>query len=183
MDKRIATRCTAPSQRTPGVLVADDEPEVRDVVDTALRRAGYCVWLAADGQHALEVFQTNHRAIDAALLDVNMPRLNGLQALAAIQEIAPRIPCCFMSGGLGAYAAEDLRNQGALGLLKKPFTLAAVIRAVRRLVDVGQSAAPAGARRRDLMTSQSLLLDARNTDHLESPGRSGAGNARDAQGP
>lgn len=103
----IATQCTQPPQRTPGVLVADDEPEVRDVVDTALRRAGFRVWLAADGQHALEVFQSNHLAIDAALLDVNMPRLNGPQALAAIQELAPRIPCCFMSGGLGGHTVED----------------------------------------------------------------------------
>lgn len=182
MDNGIATRGTRPAQRTPGVLVADDEPEVRDVIDTALRRAGFAVWLAADGQQALEVFRANRRAIDAALLDVNMPRLNGPQALAAIQKLAPRIPCCFMSGGLGAHTPEELRSQGALALLNKPFTFAAVIRAVRSLVDA-VSSAPRDARRRSLVTTHSLQLAAPNKESLETAERSGAGNTRDARGP
>lgn len=182
MDSASATQCIQPPQRTPGVLVADDEPEILDVIDTALRRAGFVVWLAADGQQALEVFRTNHRAIDAALLDVNMPRLNGPQALAAIQKLAPRIPCCFMSGRLGAHTPEELRSQGALALLNKPFTFAAVIRAVRSLVDA-VSSAPRDARRRSLVTTHSLQLAAPNKESLETAGRSGAGNTRDARGP
>lgn len=183
MHNDLAARYAEPVPRTPGVLVADDEPGIRNVVEIALRRAGFAVWLAADGQQAVELFRSNQEAIDAALLDVNMPRLDGPQALAAIQEIAPQIPCCFMSGGLGAHTADDLSRQGALGFLRKPFTLGSVIRTVRSLIGDGASTASAAVRRRDMVTSQSEQLDARGTDNFRTAGRSGIGNTPDARGP
>lgn len=161
MHDGATIRYTQPPRRALGILVADDELGVRDVVDAALRRAGFAVWLTVDGRQAVEVFQSNHEAIDAALLDVNMPHLDGPQAFAALREIAPRLPCCFMSGGLGAHAADDLSRRSTLELLMKPFTFAAVIRTVRQLVRTGESSAPAYKRRLDSMTPQSLQLDVR----------------------
>lgn len=182
MDNETATRYAQPSQRMFGVLVADDEPEVREIVEIALRDAGFAVWPAVDGQNALELFRRNRKFIDAALLDVNMPRLDGPQTLAALHEIAPQLPCCFMSGGLGAHTAESLSRDGALALLSKPFTIAVVIKAVRNLVRAAESRTAATARRRNLVTSQLLQLDVRGTHSFGTAGRSGISNTRDAHG-
>jgi len=116
--------------RNYGVLVADDEPGVRDVLDVGMRQAGFKVWLAPDGQEALNLYRRHRKAIDVVLLDVCMPVLNGPQTLVAIQELTPHIPCCFMSGFLGDYTTDDLHALGAAKVLPKPFHLADVAHAI-----------------------------------------------------
>ncbi len=107
--------------RPHGILVADDEEEVRDVLHDKLRHEGFSVWLAADGQEALDLYRTHCETIDVALLDVCMPGLDGPQTLAALQELTPQIRCCFMSGYLGSYTEERLRDLGAATVFAKPF--------------------------------------------------------------
>src|SRR4051812_24357350 len=107
--------------RKRGILVVDDEEGVRGVLDEAMRRRGFAVWLAAQGQEALDLYRQHGQAIDVVLLDVRMPGLDGPHTLAALQEINPRIRCCFMSGDLGSYAEWQLYNLGAAALIRKPF--------------------------------------------------------------
>ena len=109
-----------------GLLVADDEGEVRDVLNDGLQREGFSVWLAADGQEALDLYRNHCETIDVVLLDVRMPGLDGPQTLAALQEITPQVRCCFMSGYLGSYSEENLRDLGAARVFAKPFRLAEV---------------------------------------------------------
>jgi two-component system cell cycle sensor histidine kinase/response regulator CckA len=118
-----------------GVLVADDDPEVRDAVHDGLRRQGFAVWLAADGQEALDLYRSHCETIDVALLDVCMPGLDGPQTLAALQEITPQVRCCFMSGYLGSYTAERLRDLGAVTVFAKPFHLAEVAHVLGELAN------------------------------------------------
>jgi CheY-like chemotaxis protein len=183
MERSFATQYTPPPLRMPGVLVADDELEIRGIAELALRQTGFAVWLAVDGQHAVELFSSHHEAIDAALLDVNMPRLNGLQTLTTLQEIAPRIPCCFMSGALGEHTADQLRTLGARSFLSKPFTFGALIETVRSLVAGVVPTVSAAARHGDQMTTQPDRLDMHGMDKFGKTRPSGRGRKRDAREP
>jgi CheY-like chemotaxis protein/anti-sigma regulatory factor (Ser/Thr protein kinase) len=66
------------------ILVVDDEPALRDLFSEVLTRAGYSVETAADGLEALERMRAD--AFDLILLDVWMPRMNGLEVLARLRE-------------------------------------------------------------------------------------------------
>jgi DNA-binding response OmpR family regulator len=102
--------------------VVDDEPEVRTLLTDFLSRQGYETRLAADGAVALCILAEDHS--DVVLLDIDLPRLGGLQTLMAICAIAPHVKVIMISGK----ASEDLARQtlahGAFDYLPKPIDLA-----------------------------------------------------------
>jgi CheY-like chemotaxis protein len=108
----------------PGILIVDDEPAVRGLLQAWLPRRGFQVWVAADGAEACELYRQHAAAVDLVLLDVRMPSLDGPQTLAALQALNPTVRCCFMSGHAGGYSETDLLRRGALRVLAKPFALA-----------------------------------------------------------
>jgi CheY-like chemotaxis protein len=124
-----------------GVLVVDDDADVRDALDAGLRREGFAVWLAADGQAALDLYRNHSETIDVVLLDVRMPGLDGPQTLAALQQLTPQIRCCFMTGYLGSHSTQELRRLGADAVLMKPFHLSEVARVLRTMTHPGRSCA------------------------------------------
>lgn len=117
-----------------GVLVVDDEPHVRGVLELALSREGIEVWTAPTGSEALETYSRNRDQIGVVMLDVQMPGLDGPWTLAGLKKINPQVRAVFISGGCGDYDAELLLAMGAQGLLQKPFDLAEVLRTVNRLL-------------------------------------------------
>ncbi len=125
-----------------GVLVADDESEILEVLAAGLRRARFSVWLAANGNEALEHFRGHTKSIDVALLDVQMPNLDGPGTLLRLRELSPHLPCCFMSGDLGGYGLEKLKELGAQAFLEKPFRISEVSRVLRGLTWSADVSAP-----------------------------------------
>jgi CheY-like chemotaxis protein len=125
------------SPRHPGVLVVDDESAVLDLLARALPRHGLRVWAAAGGEEAAALLAAHRGEIDAALLDVRMPGLDGPATLAALRGLRPALPCCFMTGQSGPYADEELLRQGASHVLHKPFQLAEVARVLLSLCGAG----------------------------------------------
>jgi CheY-like chemotaxis protein len=111
-----------------GVLVVDDDEQVRNVLDIWLRHRGYRVWLAGSGQQAIDLYTFHAHALDLVLLDARMPVMDGPQTLAALLKIDPHVCCCFMSGELGSYSEGKLRKLGAALVLSKPFRLGDVAR-------------------------------------------------------
>jgi len=120
--------------RKPGILVADDEPAICDMLRAHLEGRGFVVFTALDGKEAMEVYQTHQNSIDLALLDVMMPRQNGVETLDALHQIQPKLPCCFMSGLLDSKALLELVTRGALGVFSKPLDLHQLIATVWQLV-------------------------------------------------
>ena len=135
-DLGIGTPASPAAPRKPGVLVADDQESIRTLLSTALQGQGFVVWLAADGGEALNQYWHHRAAIDLVLLDVQMPGLDGPHTLAALRQLNPQVRCCFMSGALGLYTAEELRGLGAGGFLQKPFCLAEAGRVLGRLANL-----------------------------------------------
>ncbi len=130
----------------PGILVVDDEPQVRNLLGLALGHRGFTVWLAGGGAEAVEVYRQQRAAVNLVLLDVQMPGLDGPETLAALKAIDPDVRCCFMSGHTGRYTAEELLALGATSVFQKPFGLADITEALRHLLPPASHAAGAGAR-------------------------------------
>ncbi len=80
------------------ILVADDEPDLRHLVEEGLTDLGYQVRCAVDGHEAVEIFRRDHADLAAVILDMVMPRLNGREALAAMRGIDPHVPIVLCSG-------------------------------------------------------------------------------------
>lgn len=129
---------TAERVRTYGILVVDDNEDVRSVLQCVLSQAGFSVWLASSGREALEVYRNRDITIDVVLLDVCMPDLDGPQTLAAMQQVTPRVVCCFMTGHAGSHTDRDLRGRGAVAVFTKPFRIPELIEALWEIAAAGR---------------------------------------------
>ena len=120
------------------ILVADDEAEIRDLLRLYLENSGYDVLEAADGLEALAILEKNH--VDLAVLDVMMPRLNGLHVLKKLRETSNIPVLVFSAKDTDADKILGL-NLGADDYLTKPFNpLEAVARInsnIRRFYSLG----------------------------------------------
>ncbi|MBL8796042.1 MAG: response regulator [Planctomycetia bacterium] len=103
------------------ILVAEDDPYLRLALNRLLSETGFTVWLAADGEEALELYRRCGETIHVVLLDVHMPRRNGPRTLAALRALNPAVCCCFMSGALDDQEVHGLLAQGAVHCFRKPF--------------------------------------------------------------
>jgi PAS domain S-box-containing protein len=124
-----------PDGGTETILVAEDEPLVRRLVESFLRKSGYDVVVAEDGQDAVEKFRLRANDIHLVLVDVIMPRMSGRAAWELIRRIRPGVKVLFTSG----YTAEVIRDRGELDeeaeLLMKPHDLFALGRKIRSMLD------------------------------------------------
>ena len=121
-----AGQTSAPTVRKYGILVVDNDGVMRVWLEEGLHGQGLDVWLASDGQEALELFWRHRDSIDLVLLDVCMPGLDGPQTAIALRQLEPQLRVCFMSGDLGGYSDQKLRDLGALAVIPKPFRLAEI---------------------------------------------------------
>jgi response regulator NasT len=139
------------------ILVADDESIIRLGLRTMLAELGHEVVLASDGRAALQLVRTTH--IDLALLDIQMPLTDGLEAARAIARLRP-MPILILT----AYSQQDLIERAAQlsiqGYLVKPVNehdLAAAIEVAVARFDEAQSAAQENAELRESLEARKLV--------------------------
>jgi CheY-like chemotaxis protein len=106
---------------TPGILVVDDDPMLLTLLQTVLQQRGFSVWVADDGQAAVDLYRRQQERIAVVLLDVRMPGMDGPETLTELRRINRAVTGCFMSGHTGEYAGEELQALGALRCFDKPF--------------------------------------------------------------
>ena len=104
------------------ILVVDDEPELRELIQIVLKAEGHNVIIAADGVEA-EAAIASHR-FDVVMTDLIMPERDGLEFIANVRKRYPSIKIIAMSGG--GHIARDsylriAQGFGAHALLEKPF--------------------------------------------------------------
>ena len=118
--------------------MADDEQIVRDVLNAALEIAGYEIILARDGEEALEMCRGRSKPIDLALIDIVMPRLNGVHLMSCLRDLFPQVRIVFMSGYPHHEAFERAGlSPGEGHFLMKPFTVQQVrARVAQELADI-----------------------------------------------
>jgi two-component system response regulator MprA len=120
------------------VLVVDDEPSVRSALQRALALERYDVALAEDGQQALDTLAEN--VVDAIVLDVSMPRIDGLEVCRRLRAAGDRTPVLMLTARDAIDDRVDGLDAGADDYLVKPFALRelnARLRALLRRVEPG----------------------------------------------
>ena len=115
------------------ILLVEDDEQVRHVVRNVLRRSGYRVLEASNGDAAL-ILAREHDRLDLVLSDVVMPGTSGPETVRALRERAPGLRAILMSG----YSEEAVTSRGELGagvtLLQKPVTPDELLRRVREVL-------------------------------------------------
>lgn len=125
------------------ILVVDDEPEVREIVLTILRLAGYEVAGAEHGGEALR--ELEQRSYDVVITDLLMPDKDGVETIREVRKRFPQLRIIAMSGG-GHVAKESYLKMaqvfGANALLAKPFSRDELLRTVATVLATGGEASP-----------------------------------------
>lgn len=125
-----AKACPAPKHRAanPCILVVDDDESVREVARRMIEKMQFEVLLASDGIEAVETVRAQPDGFDCVLLDLSMPRMNGIQTMEIIQQINPNLPIILSSG----FSEAEIRQQwsgseGMSAFIQKPY-LSSVLR-------------------------------------------------------
>ncbi len=103
------------------VLVVDDESDVRELLRKFLTRRGYEVDTASDGMAAIEAIRENPP--DIVLLDIRLPKIDGLSVLRRLRDDADDVAIITMSGIADEDTARESLELGAADFITKPFNL------------------------------------------------------------
>jgi DNA-binding response OmpR family regulator len=111
-----------PNGGEPLVLIADDDPDIRELVGFRLERSGCNVMRAADGEEALRLAE--EKTPDICVLDVMMPKLDGLGVTRALRDLAATesVPVLLLTARAGDEDVARGLDAGADDYLRKPFS-------------------------------------------------------------
>lgn len=113
----------------PAILIADDDDAVRESLKLVLSEK-YKIFTATDGQEALEKAKSIHP--DMVLLDIKMPKANGLQALKELKKIDANLPVIIITGYNSVEIAIEAIKLGACDYILKPFPKEQVLNAIEK---------------------------------------------------
>ena len=113
------------------ILVVDDEPQVREMLATHLRRSGHCVVEAADGKVAIRLLGA--ASFDLIISDIVMPEQDGLEVLQFVRRNCPDTRFVAISAPGHELFLESAKVLGACRVLSKPFTLRQITEAVEQV--------------------------------------------------
>ena len=161
------------------VLAADDNPTNREVIGKILERAGHSAMVVNDGEEVLECIESER--YDIVILDRNMPRLGGIEALQALRVMtggSERVPVIILSADATPIAKREALEAGADGFLAKPVEALRLLQEMQTLC----GAQPAEPRRAELGArtrvprgeEQVPVVNNETLDHLSELGSSPA---------
>ena len=112
-------------KKTPNktILLVDDEPLVNNVCSELLSLLGYSVISVNSGKDAVATYLAQGDEIDLVILDYMMPEMDGLKTFKLLKNADPNIKAIISSGYLADANVTDLKQQGILDVISKPFTL------------------------------------------------------------
>jgi PAS domain S-box-containing protein len=114
------------------VLLIDDEPVIRSSASRLLRELGAIVHVAEDGDEGVTFFEQHQDEIDLVILDVIMPGCSGRECYRMLKDIRPDIRIIMSSGFTRDELIEDITEDGAAAVLKKPYGREGLTRALLR---------------------------------------------------
>jgi DNA-binding response OmpR family regulator len=133
-----ARRVTAPAT----VLVVEDDPEMRSLLRAFLQRDGYRVIEEARGDRAQLLVESER--LDAAIVDKEIPGLNGLELLSVLRHRRPEVPVILITAFGGPTVAAEALRRGARYYVEKPFRVTTILEAVEGLVKGPDERLPQG---------------------------------------
>jgi CheY-like chemotaxis protein len=116
-----------------GILVVDDDPDFVESVKNLLVDNGYTVFVATNGQEAIERIRSD--GIDILILDLRLPILSGLETYLELKRTGHAVPTLIVTAYFDEYAddVDRLRSLSVSGILRKPFDPRDLLNAVERL--------------------------------------------------
>ena len=132
--KLLSPEAAADISDSPAVLFVDDEEIIRRIGEKILSREGFQVILASDGSEAVGTYEQNRQRIKCVVLDLVMPKMDGMQAFRMLRKSSPGLGIILTTG----YGEDEIRKRfGTLklqGFLRKPFTASALVGMVREAI-------------------------------------------------
>ncbi len=120
--------------RLPGLLLVDPDSLARAALARDMELLGWHVWSAADGATAVDVYRRERGRIDAALVDLQLPGLQGAGVLAELGRLDPALTRCAMSAAVTPYTASAFRRLSDTPLFAKPICAPALAFALHELL-------------------------------------------------
>jgi len=120
------------------ILVVDDDPQIREVLQTRLESKGYQVSTAADGHEALAALKRG-AAVDLIITDLKMPGMDGLELLRRLPDTPGSQPVIFLTAHGSVTEAVEAMKLGAYDFLEKPYSGADLLRMVKAALTAQQS--------------------------------------------
>lgn len=114
------------------ILVADDEENLRTVLRSELENAGYLVTTVCDGDEAIRATTTD--SFDLALLDIKMPKTDGIEVLKHIKKEKPSIRVIMLTAYADLRHAMESKKYGAEDFMSKPYDIEDLLVTVQRLL-------------------------------------------------
>jgi len=119
----LAQVCDPGPSRGLRILLVDDDDLVQTAVSAQLRRLGHSIVMAENGREAVDKVESGLQ-VDLVLLDIDMPVLDGTQALPLLRALRPDLPVIIETGNLGEKAEQIISAYQDVALLVRPFSLA-----------------------------------------------------------
>ena len=120
-------------KRKPNILVVDDEEDIRSSLKMILEYEGMNMTPAASAAAALELVQV--RQFDAVLLDIKMPRMDGLELLGELRKLQHTMPVVMISGHGTVATAVEATRLGAFDFMEKPLERDRVLLVLRNALE------------------------------------------------
>ncbi len=118
------------------ILIVDDEEMLRELLVEQLVEAGYAVYEASDGLEAIKMLnhlKAEQIRIDAVVLDMNMPKMDGAKAFAEIRMMFPKMPILIATGFAQDEVVQKLLESGANGMLSKPYNVKELLEKLKEI--------------------------------------------------
>jgi PAS domain S-box-containing protein len=119
------------------ILIVEDEPFLRELLQTLLAARGYNVLAAENGKNAVELYASRHRDIALVISDMGLPLLSGEEVFRRIREINPQAKVILASGFVEPLVKSELLKSGVQDFIQKPYTLNEVLQKARKVLDAG----------------------------------------------
>jgi len=135
-EETIATQQLPVSiEGTETLLIAEDQDDVRDVLQKILEDKGYIIITAKDGEDAIAKFEKHKDTIKMLLFDVIMPNKNGKEAYNTIKTMQPDIKALFLSGYSSDIITNKTLQEEGLSFIHKPVTPGVLLAKIRNILD------------------------------------------------
>ncbi len=142
------------------ILIVDDEPNIRRVLEVIFLKEGFKVLTAENGRKAIEIANTEH--VDVLISDLIMPDLTGVEVLSQIKNIHPSCAAIIVTAYGTIRSAVEATRAGAFDYLQKPFDVDEVRLMVKKALEFSRSPASTRSTKPQLKNSETDILQCKS---------------------
>jgi CheY-like chemotaxis protein len=117
------------------IMIVDDDPLVKTLVERVLTAEGYRVITASDGFEAIEIYRQFQAVVELVILDFKMPGMDGFALFNELLALNPKLPAALTSGFVEDEQLDAMLAKGLRGFIPKPLTQLKLLQKVRSLLD------------------------------------------------